>query len=204
MAWETSHGSRILPSSRRQSTLDRLLDSRTMEALSMTPHDATPRPTNPLRGVAGDVAGLLYGAIVTAAAMAVVSAHEAAAGKVLLAVAITLVVYYCAHVFTRVEADRLDHPTASFTDDLREAERHELTVLIGGLPAVSAFVVSVYLGATASRAVDIALWVTIGLLGIFGYLVGRQSGATGWRLVVEIGGAALFGVAVAILKALLH
>ena len=47
------------------------------------------------------------GQIVIAAAMAVVSAHEAAAGKVLLAVAITLVVYYCAHVFTRVEADRL-------------------------------------------------------------------------------------------------
>ena len=70
--------------------------------------------------------------------------------------------------------------------------------------SVSAFVVSVYLGATASRAVDIAIWVTIGLPRIFGYLVGRQSGATGWWLVVEIGEAALFGVAVAILKTLLH
>jgi hypothetical protein len=175
-----------------------------MEELSMTPHDATPRSTNPLGRVTGDVAGLLYGAIVAAAAMAVVSAHEPDAGKVLLAVVITLVVYYCAHVFTRVEADRLDHPTASFRDDLREAERHELTVLVGGVPAVSVFVVSVLLGATASRAVDIALWVTIGLLGMFGYLVGRESRATGWRLVVEIGGAALFGVAVAILKTLLH
>lgn len=170
----------------------------------MAPQGTAPHAPNPLRGVTGDVAGLLYGAIVSVAAMAVASAHEVNALKVLVATIVTLAIYYCAHVFTRVEADRLTNPTASFRDDLEEAEKHELTVLVGGLPAISVYAASALLGATAARAADIAVWVTVGLLAVFGYLVGRRSGATGWRLAVEVLGASLFGILLALLKAILH
>ncbi|HEY9292766.1 MAG TPA: hypothetical protein VIP98_15910 [Microlunatus sp.] len=162
------------------------------------------RPAHESSLLRRNVAGLIYGAIVAAAALAVVSAHETHAYRVLIAAAVTLGVYYLAHVFTGVEAARLDHPTDSFVRDLRKSEWHELAVLYGGLPAIAVVAVASLFGASISLAVDIALWVTVGLLGLLGWFVGRAAHATGWRLIAEVVGAAAFGMVLAALKAILH
>ncbi|QDP98247.1 hypothetical protein FOE78_22155 [Microlunatus elymi] len=132
------------------------------------------------------------------------SSHEAQAYRVLVAAGVTLVVYYLAHVFTGVESARLAHPMETFLRDLRKSTRHESSVLLGGLPAMLVVVVAVLFGVSTSVAVDLALWTTVGLLGLLGWFVGRASRATGWRLAAEVVGAALFGMILVVLKSVLH
>jgi hypothetical protein len=151
-----------------------------------------------------NVAGLIYGAIVCAATLAVISAHEDRAVLIVTAALVTLSIYYVVHVFTEVEADRFDHPDHTFGHALREAGQTELAVLIGGVPALAVFVVAVLLGVSPSGAVTIALWVTVGLLGVFGWLVGKSARATGWQLFLEVAVTVLAGTLLVVLKGLLH
>ena len=71
--------------------------------------DAVPEPAT-LRGsavtwlTASDVAEMLYGAVVAAAVLAVVSAHTEAVWRTLVAGIVTLLVYWAAHVYTRTLA----------------------------------------------------------------------------------------------------
>lgn len=111
--------------------------------------------------------------------------------------------YWMSHVFVRVVADRLSDPRATFAGRVREALHHERSVLGGGVPSILTYTVFVLLG-WSSHATDAVLWMTVGLLGLVGYRVGVQAGATGWRLLFETLGCSLFGVALIGLKVLLH
>lgn len=146
--------------------------------------------------------GFLYGAIVTGAVIAVASGVTESAETIALAVAEILTVYWAAHVYTRVLADRLLDPAAGFAARASEALHHELAVLIGGLPGLAVFVVSVLLGASTSTAANLALSATVALLGSAGYAVGRLAGDRGWALVAEIAGASAIGVVIVALKTL--
>ena len=156
------------------------------------------------RAAEGNAAGLLYGALVSAAVIAVASGHAPTYGRVVLAVAVTLVVYWLAHVYTRVLAERLATPAAPLRDRARAAARHEAAILRGGLPSLLALVVTRLCGADVSTSAEVALWLTVGLLAATGYLAGYAAGSVGWRLAAESGGAALLGVIAVLLNILLH
>ena len=146
-------------------------------------------------------AGLLYGALVAASVIAVSSAVVESAVALTLAVVEVLLVYWAAHVYSRVLADRLADPSATAGERTREAVRHEVSVLGGGVPALLVFVAASVRGASVGAAANLALVATIVLLGSAGYAVGRQAGARGWSLVREVGIAALLGLLVFTLKA---
>jgi hypothetical protein len=59
-------------------------------------------------------------------------------------------------------------------------------------------------GATAFAAADIALVVTIALLGVHGHVAGRAAGVRGARLVIVTATAVLLGAVMVVLKALLQ
>jgi hypothetical protein len=153
---------------------------------------------------AADAAGLLYGAVVTAAVLAVVSAHATGVGSVLASVVLVLGAYWLAHVYTRALSERLAHPNRGLGARIREAAVEEVAVLQGGLPALAAFVVATVLGAGPAAAGTLALWVSVALLAAVGYLAGHAAGVTGWGLVAETLTAALFGVLIVVLKAAMH
>ena len=155
-------------------------------------------------GVHANADGLLYGALVTGAVVAVSGATSDSAVKIAAAVVEVLFVYWAAHVYIRVLADRMRDPSATFRDRWREALHHEVAVLLGGVPAFAVFVVAALLGAEPSRAADLALLTTVVLLGSAGYLVGRQARAGGWALAGEVAGASLLGLLVVGLKSGLH
>ena len=149
-------------------------------------------------------AELLYGALVTGTVFALSASATDEARTVGLTVLEVLVAFWVAHVYTRLLTDRLRDPAASFMERGREAINHERAVLEGGLPALVAFVLANLVGASTSRAVDVALAVTVVLLGSAGYHVGRAVGARGITLVGEIAVAVLLGLFVVGLKLALH
>jgi hypothetical protein len=148
--------------------------------------------------------GLLYGAVVSASVLAFAGTGEKSTRQVMATVLEVLVVYWAAHVYTRVLADRLVDPSATVVERARESLVHELPVLAGGLPALGVFTVASIVGIDTSSAADIALGATVVLLGWVGFLVGKQAGATGWSLALEVLTAAMLGVFVVGFKAALH
>jgi len=151
-----------------------------------------------------NASGLLYGAVVTGAVMALASGSEDNAVTVGRSVIEVLLVFWGAHVYTRVIADRLLEPNAGFGERLREALGHELALLEGGMPALVAFVVATIAGASTETASNLALGVTVVMLGSAGYVIGRASGAAGRSLVLEVAAAAGLGLLVIALKVAVH
>lgn len=147
---------------------------------------------------------MLYGAVVSAAVLAVVSTHAEAAWQLMAATTGTLLVYWAAHVYTQAFADALAGPASSWWARVVSAAVEELAILRGGAPTLVAFGVATVFGAGIPLATDIAVWVTVLLLAGVGYLAGHAAGAGAWGKVLWVLAAAAFGVVAALLKAALH
>lgn len=155
-------------------------------------------------GAHRNASGLLYGALVTGAVIGVSAEATDSAATIVFNAVQVLIVYWAAHVYIRVLADRLADPTLGFAERVGEALRHELAVLLGGAPALAVFVVASVAGVSTSAATNLALAATILLLGSAGYVVGRQAQERGWALVGEVVASSLLGLLVVGLKAMLH
>lgn len=152
----------------------------------------------------GNPSRLLYGAVVSAAMLAVMGGHTETGSQVLVAVASVLIVYWLVHVYVEILGDRFVTPTRGRGSGLWRALRHEGSILQGGVPALLVVVISLVFGASVSTATTIAQWVTVVLLGVVGHLAAHRAGRTGWRLLVDTLVAALFGVLTVVLKTQLH
>ena len=151
-----------------------------------------------------DPAGLLYGAIVSAAVLATVSAHAEGSEFVALATAMVLVVYWMAHVYIHALSRQFDGDTRHFLLRLRTASTHETSVLKGGLPAILVYVVAYAAGMKIGSAAATAVYFSVVLLAAVGYLGAHRAGLRGRAVLLEVAGAASFGLLIVIAKALLH
>jgi hypothetical protein len=151
-----------------------------------------------------DPAGLLYGAIVSAAVLATVSAHTERHVYVGVATSLVLLVYWMAHVYIHTLSSQLGGDTRHFLLRLRTSSAHETSVLKGGVPAILVYVVADALGADVDSAAAVAVYFTVLLLAGVGYLGAHQAGIRGRAVLVEIAGAASFGVLIVAAKTLLH
>lgn len=150
-------------------------------------------------------AGLMHGAVVMGAVLALIALTEAAASQAAGGSADILVIYWLTHAYT----DALGHGMGGsdrlhlFRRLLRFGRR-DMAVLFGGLPAPLVFWLATLLGAGLTAAVNAALWLTVLLLTLVGYLAAHLAGITGWRLVGETGFAALMGAGMIALNTFLH
>jgi hypothetical protein len=151
-----------------------------------------------------DPAGLLYGAIVSAAVLATASAHSQGTTFVAMAAAVVLVVYWLSHVYIETLSWKFGGDERRFLPRVRDAAVHELSVLKGGVPAILVFLAASRGGADVASAAAVAVYFTVVLLAAVGYLGAHQAGATGGALVAEVAGAASFGVLIVAAKTLLH
>ncbi len=147
---------------------------------------------------------VLYGAVVAAAATAIVSAKPATSSYVSLSVVLMLVVYSLAHLYAKVLGARLTQPGSPLWRRLRTEAVHEASVLEGGVPVLVCFALLRAAGAGVGDAAQGALWFTVALLAVIGYRIGRSLGATGGRLALEVAGAAAIGLLMIVLKGQLH
>ena len=151
-----------------------------------------------------DPAGLLYGAIVSAAVLATVSAHADGSTFVGVATALVLVVYWMSHVYIDTLSRQFDGDRRHFMLRLRTASAHESSVLKGGAPAIVVYVGASLAGAEVDSAAAIAVYFTVFLLAGVGYLGAYQAGLRGRAMLLEVAGAASFGLLIVGAKTLLH
>ena len=154
---------------------------------------------------ATDVSGLLYGAVVSGATLAVVGAHATAATRVVVATLLVLSVYWLTHVYVHVVAHQLaGGDTRALHLRLTTSFGEEASILVGGLPAIAVYVVAVVLGADKTTAGYVALTSLIVLLFGVGLLGARRAGLRGGAAILEASAAGIFGVLIVVLKAVLH
>jgi hypothetical protein len=148
--------------------------------------------------------GMLYGTIVAAAALAVGSGRGDTAVDVIDAMASTLVIYWLAHVYAAMVSGRRAGSATPLRRRIRSSARHESPILVGGLPPLVIFLTLTLAGVSIAVDAVAALGAAIGMFALDGFLAGRQAGVKGWRLEVEAGAAAVFGLMIAVLMVSLH
>jgi hypothetical protein len=151
-----------------------------------------------------DPAGLLYGAVVSAATLGVLAnSHEST--RVAVGTLAVLVIYWSAHVYIHSFSKQLKgvHP-GLFVKRTMDSAREEVGVLIGGLPAVVLYVLLVVAGVEPPTAGYISLGFVVVLLVTVAYLGALRAGLSRRIALVEAAGAGSFGVAIVLMKALLH
>ncbi len=166
------------------------------------------RPPRPLAFLVGsrsseeDTAAGIYGIIVGAAVMA--ASHALSSVAVIVAVLVTLVVYWGAEryawiVAARIHAGRRPHP-----HDLRPALTTGWAMVSASFLPLAVLVAARLLGAELSTAVLWALGCSTVLLGLAGWEVGRDGRLSPGERWASAATAAAFGGALIVLKMLLH
>jgi hypothetical protein len=145
----------------------------------------------------------IYGLIVSAAVMA--TAHLPTAGRLAVAVLVTLVVYWAAERYATIVAGRLVAGRKRSRAALRRAEFAEGwgIVTTSFLPLVVLVAVDL-LGADVWGAVIAALVCTTALLFLAGLRIGADGGFTVVQRVLSGCAAGAFGLVLIVLKVALH
>lgn len=156
------------------------------------------------RIASADPAGLLYGAIISAAALATVSLHTTSAVRVAIATGAVLVIYWLADLYVHALSVRFDGDTRGLLRRLGHAAAHKASVLKGGVPSIVAYLVVYALSRDYTLAAFTGLGVAVVLLTVAGYLGARHAGSPGRQAAIEGGGAGLLGVFIVVAKSLLH
>jgi hypothetical protein len=171
---------------------------------------ATDRPREPsvssrlglTRATEESTAAGVYGLIVSAAVMA--ASHASTAAAMIVAVLVTLAVYWAAERYSRLVAERIH---AGHRPTWRQTRR-QLTagwemVAASGLP-LAVLAVLRLAGVDLWHAVLWAMACATLLLCLAGWEVGRHGQLTTVERLVSTVVAGVFGVALILLKALLH
>lgn len=169
--------------------------------------DATPEGTRPTGAFAAwfdarlRTAAAIYGLIVFAAFLAISSDHAEDAWEMLATAATSLVVFFLAHVFAHTLTDHGRHSLRRATVD---AVQHAAGMLYAAIPATITLIVCGVQGVSADDTYEAAMWVTIAVLALLGYIAYGRRGA---HLVIRLLGAlgtAFLGAALVLLEYAIH
>ncbi len=149
-------------------------------------------------------AGLLYGAIVTAAVLVTAGGPDASTGEVLATWALVLGIYWLTHVYAYAAETQFAGDTHHLIHRTVVAARAEVAVLAGGIPAMAVFFIAASTDIDVFDATRAALYFTVALLAAFGFKGARHAGRTRAAAWGEAFGASLLGLLMVFAKTLLH
>ncbi|WP_125098834.1 hypothetical protein [Leucobacter chromiireducens] len=148
----------------------------------------------------------VYGLILVSGLIATASSAGATSFRVLLFVAVTVAVFWLAHVYSSIvaghgRADELGAPR-QLRHTVGHAAREARGMLAATVFPAAALLLGVF-GVLPDRAANwLAMWVCVAALGVLGYLAYVRLGA---RPLARIGGAlvtASFGIIIILAKAI--
>jgi hypothetical protein len=152
-----------------------------------------------------NLAGAIYGQIVATSVVATLSEDEEIGISAIFAgVGVTLLVFWLAHLYARAMAAQLDHPGPLGWREVRSIARDEWPIAQAAVPTLIVLALG-WVGAMSERAaIDIAIGLGVALLFAWGYLVARSAGLSPGRTVTAVLISGSFGVAIVVLKILVH
>ncbi|MFG2196671.1 hypothetical protein [Streptomyces sp. NPDC048639] len=142
----------------------------------------------------------VYGTVITGAVMAAYSDPPVALDDVLINVPATVVIYWLAHVYAE-ELVRAEQGIAFSARRLRATLRTQWPIIQSAMGPVLVLLLALLCGATATVAVEIAVWFAVLLLGCFGAVGARRGGLRGRPVIVSAALAGFLGLIVVALKA---
>lgn len=150
------------------------------------------------------VSGLVYGTIAVGLVLAAEDPVHSGYPTVVEAAAVSLALYWIAHSYAAILARRLARGQETSWAAVRGTLRHELPIVVGGALPIVVLAVEWLLGVRLRTAVLAALWTCVGAL----FLLELAAGLRARRGPAQaLGGAmvgASLGLALLVVKALLH
>jgi hypothetical protein len=175
----------------------------------MTTDEPAPRAAAAFLGERRDqlspqrISAWIYGLIVSAAVVAASSWHGTI-GTTAVSVAVTLLVYWLAESYSNLMGWRAFRGHRPGWAQARETLRVRWPLVSASYLPLSTLAVSALMGANVSQAAVAALVLTTCMLFGAGWGIGRASGVRGLALLGTALTSAVFGVAMVLLKTLLH
>lgn len=156
------------------------------------------------RAIDRDFTAAIYGTIVVAGVVGSLGHADVETGAVILSVLATSGVFWLAHVWAQAMSDRLRDPHGFSWGDLVTIARHEWSMVESATLPTLALLLAVLGVYSDDTAIDVALGVTVVQLFSWGLLVGRRTFERWPQALVSglVNGA--FGVAIVVLKTLIH
>jgi hypothetical protein len=143
----------------------------------------------------------IYGLIVFASFLAISSDHAEDAWEMLETAVLSIVVFFIAHVFAHTLTDHAEHGLWGST---KHAVRHAAGMLYAAIPGSIALIATGMQGSTPDDAYDAAMWTTIVVLGVLGYVAYWRRGAhIAIRLLGALG-TAFLGAFIVVLEYAIH
>lgn len=149
-----------------------------------------------------NTAATIYGVIVSAAVMA--SAHAETALAVVVAVLVTMVIYWGAERYARLVAERIHQGHRPTWAQARSQLTNGWEMVTASYLPLAVLSVLTLLGVELYGAVLSALVCSTVLLCIAGWAMGRNGQLTPWERVASTVVAGLFGLVMIALKSQLH
>lgn len=162
------------------------------------------RPSSLILFVLSETA--IYGVMLVSALVIVTSQRSETTWDALLKVLVSVLVFWVAHVFATV----VSHLGVAVNGDkscgalIRYGMRHSSGLLVAALVPLIVLLLGGLGVISNDTAVWTALWVDVVLLGGLGYLAVARVTRVSWARFVGAGTTALLGVAIMVLKALIH
>ncbi len=149
-------------------------------------------------------ASVIYGVIAIGALLAAESGlHESyldTAGSAVIALSL----YWLAHAYARVLGHRLQTHERLSAKGLGRALLENWTIARGACIPLLALLLAWAVGAAQATGVEVALWTAVASLIAFELLAGIRARATPGELVLEAGVGITMGLAILLLKVVLH
>ena len=158
----------------------------------------------PLEHRAHHLAGAIYGTILATTVVAAASTHPESLGRTTLLVLGTSVVFWVAHVYAVEVAARLVAGRPLERGEVVGLARAQWPMLQSAWPILGTLLLGVVGVLDPVRAIDVAMAVGIGALFTYGVLIGRQERATWPRVLLNGLAVGSLGLAVLLLKVLVH
>jgi hypothetical protein len=152
----------------------------------------------------GDLAAAIYGLITVGALLAAERARQETYARTILAVVLTLLMYWLAHSYAEFTSWRLKEGERLELRDLVHTMLEQLPLLLGASLPVLALMITWAVGGSLSSAVSAAIWTATGAVVLIEIVAGLRSDLSGGALVLQAGFGALLGVMIALLRVVLH
>lgn len=151
-----------------------------------------------------DPASVVYGTLSTGIVLAAENPRHEGYAKVLVAVAVTVLVYWLCHAYAYALGKRLEQQRPLRAAAVGHALVTKAGVLVGALAPIGIVAVAGLAGARLGTAVDVALWGIVAILGALEFVAARQAGAAVGEATVEATVGTLLGLGIVAVKLVLH
>ncbi len=148
----------------------------------------------------------VYGTVLVSGMIVVAGSYGATSWQVFLSVFGTVIVFWAAHVYAGTIAGHgvLEGDDTSLWLALRRALRRSVGFLTSALPPSIVLLLGALEAVDDTVAIWVALWLGVVILAILGFIVFTLRGDSWLVRILGSLGTAAFGVAMIILKALIH